>query len=824
MHGKTRQAGRWIRLSLVAALAACSADENRNPPGGGPVVGASSLTIQDAPFQLCVGPLCTVPASSSPLPQPYSYVEGPAPAPFPGTIGVFPAFGWLVGTSVNQTIPASFFQGNRLAGADNGLVYAVTEVLSREQVDGTLLLELATNVPAAGAALMRITPLPGGGQRIRLEPPPQLRGLVALTLFSLESPEDEGLYGLGARKDRFNQRGQLRNVWAEQQNTGLGAFSNLVAQAEPIPGLSDLDPEDIAYQDPRATFPNGAQAAYWVEAVLFGSRGWGAWTRNMHFQRLDLAVDAAERIRWSVVGAEELDLVIAAGGIEAASRAYTADWGRAPAPPAWSYEPWLQTLNQGEGEAAPNGQGYWGGQRARCEIEEFIDRAAAHDIPFGIIGVEGWQSLPLGHPECQSQSLETICETVPTDEASYNADTARFEDCANAAGENFLDYVADRGYRLAGYWNMFHTDPGCPGGTAENCMGSAGVPLASQQAYYAARDAGLYVKNRFTGMDQQVVTNRQGLSSIIDYSTAAPHGFWQDQLSRMWNLGIHAFMHDFGELTTEEMAFASGGELILEHNRYALEYHRAARLAADAYEAANPGVEIFFYGRAGMTGACGQTPGVFPGDESTTWDAGHGLPSIIPAMLNLALSGCYAFSTDVGGYLDLVTPRTSEELFIRWSQAAALSPILRIHNSTGKGSVYPWTYAEEEGLESQFDTIDIFRRYARLKQRLVSEVVDPWARRAASRGDIGPVRPLVLEDPAARDREYEWLLGRDILVAPVIEPGAAEREVYFPAGADWERVTVGAEGQFLTSGERFAGGSTASVPVTIEDIPLFLRR
>uniref|UniRef100_UPI003564BB29 hypothetical protein n=1 Tax=Litorivivens sp. TaxID=2020868 RepID=UPI003564BB29 len=410
----------FLVLCLSGFVAACSnGSSNSGNGGGGTTVTTASAKVSytDNPFQLCVGVLCTVTAGDSPAPLPYNYAEGPAPAPSPGTAGVFPAMGWLVGTTVNRTIPASFFQGNRLSGVDNGLVYEVTSVISVSETPERTVLQLATNFPGASPARLTITPAPDGGHELFLQPPPEMAGTIAVTMFSLQSPEDEGLFGLGARKDRFNQRGQIRNVWTEQQNTGASAFAEFAGQ-EDIPGVSDLDPENAAYQDERATFPNGAQAAYWVEAALFGSRGWSVWTREANFQRLDLASDAADKIRWSVIGAEEVHIGLAQGTLEEASRAYTGYWGRAPAPPAFAYEPWLQTLNQGEGEAAPNGQGYWGGQRARCEVESFIAKSAQYSLPFRIIGVEGWQTMPLGHPDCQTATLEEICEVVPTDAAS----------------------------------------------------------------------------------------------------------------------------------------------------------------------------------------------------------------------------------------------------------------------------------------------------------------------------------------------------------------------------------------------------------------------
>jgi hypothetical protein len=105
-----------------------------------------------------------------------------------------------------------------------------------------------------------------------LRPPPGLPGVVS-TAFTLISPPGEGLYGLGARKDAFDQRRRLRNVWVEQQNTGD-------ERLEAIPGL---DP--TCTTGPEYTFPNGAQAAYYVQSALFGGRGWAAWVGNTELSR-----------------------------------------------------------------------------------------------------------------------------------------------------------------------------------------------------------------------------------------------------------------------------------------------------------------------------------------------------------------------------------------------------------------------------------------------------------------------------------------------------------------------------------------------------------
>lgn len=822
----------------------------------------TTFDVQESPFKLCFGDVCTAEASATAVPSPYSYSEGPRPVVNPATATAFPAFGWVVGQTMNEVIPTSIWQGNRLSGNDTGTLYQVTSVASSETfADRTeLLLNTNYNNNAAPAKLI-LTNHASGALEAKLEPPAGMAEAgIALTLFTIDTPADEGLFGMGARKDFFNQRGKLRNVWTEQQNTGLGSFADLSFTGAGAPaglptgqfadtGLNQ-DADDAALAEERTSFPNGAQAAYWVEAFVVGARGWAAWTTDKYFQRIDLAATDAGKLRWQVVDSDVVTLVFAdggEGGIEQASRAYTDYWGRAPAPTIKSWEPWIDTLNQGEGEAAPNGQGFWGGQRARCEMEDFIAKSAQHSIPFSLIGVEGWHVIPQTHPNCTVQTTAEICGSdYPVDSASLQAEIAagtsflNEQDNCTDADKTFFDYVREQGFEIGGYWNFFHTRQGCT--EEDQCTSTdPGVPVESARAYADAYTRDIYVKaadpNANTTDDNgnhTVTTNRGGISSLIDFTNDAAVPFWKGQLARMFDLGITIFMHDFGELTTDDMLFDEGENLQESHNLFAFKYQQAARQAIDEYKAENNLGDDFapyFYARAGMTGTCSFTPGVFPGDESTSWDAGHGLPSVIPTMLNLSLSGCYAFTTDIGGYFDFTTPRTTEDLFIRWSQLSALTPVMRIHSSTFNGSVFPWTWSEGEDLAAednpQWDTIDIFRRYARLKSKLIP-LTDHWVQRAVNNGDIGPVRPIILEDPSAtaQVQDYEWLYGENLLVAPVYEEDMAELAVYFPAGANWQQVTVTADGDLAATDQIFTGGQTSTLTIdnaTLADIPLFVR-
>ncbi len=739
-------------LAVLSAASAAPASAATAPvtvdAGGG-----TTLRVESEPFRLVITDaagretVATVPGREGP-PVRVPGIDGPQPLEPAGPLGGYPALGFVVGAQAGSTIPVGFFSGNRLFGAEAGGLVSVTGVRSVRPTAQGAELELDTDGPTATPATLTVARLAGGGVRLDLKPP---AGLPAIsTAFTLASPAGEGLYGLGARKDAFDQRGRLRNVWVEQQNAGSGPF-------EPVTGADPTGTTGAEY-----TFPNGAQAAYYVQAALHGSRGWAAWVGQSELSRIDLASSRGDAVRWGVAN-PELTLFLAGGGLERASQSYTASAGRAPAPPKYVYEPWIDVINEGEGEAAPNGARFDGGPRVKADIEEVVKKSRELDVPIGVIGVEGWHKVP--------------------------------------DGERFFPELRRQGFHLSAYWNPF---------TAQN-----------SEAYPEALAKGLFIKTP-TGEPYPIVTNRGNQSFVIDYTHPEAAEFWKRQIDRSSRLGFEAFMHDFGEFVTEGMTFHNGQPVETVHNAYPVYYHRAARAALDSYAAEHPGFKPFFYVRSGYSGlngdegVIGSTPSVFPGDETTDWSKGSGIPSVIPAMLNLALGGSYTFTTDVGGYLDLYSPQTTPELLVRWSQLAAFTPVSRIHNSTVKGSVYPW--------ERDRQTLDVYRRYAKAKVKLIP-LVDRLSKQAARSGAIGPVRPLVLDDPspAARSVKDEWLLGRDLLVAPVVVEGATSRRVYLPAGARWERQTVGEDGRLVPTGDVGNGGTTVTAPAPITDIPIYRR-
>jgi alpha-glucosidase (family GH31 glycosyl hydrolase) len=181
------------------------------------------------------------------------------------------------------------------------------------------------------------------------------------------------------------------------------------------------------------------------------------------------------------------------------------------------------------------------------------------------------------------------------------------------------------------------------------------------------------------------------------------------------------------------------------------------------------------------------------------------LRALVAATLTAAASGFSNWSHDVGGYLgERLVARCPKELLVRWVQFGCFTPLMQAH---GRFEQEAWTYDAE--------TLDLYRRYVLLHERLV-----PYVRAAAAtaaRCGLPIVRPLLLTDPGdARG----WAIadaygyGPSLWVAPVVEAGATAREVNLPCG-DWIDFWTGAEA---------AGGGEVVADAPLGRIPVWVRR
>jgi alpha-glucosidase (family GH31 glycosyl hydrolase) len=216
---------------------------------------------------------------------------------------------------------------------------------------------------------------------------------------------------------------------------------------------------------------------------------------------------------------------------------------------------------------------------------------------------------------------------------------------------------------------------------------------------------------------------------------------------------------------------------------------------------------------------------LWSGDVYSTWET---LKTHIPIALNTALSGIPYWGTDIGGFVP--TQEFTAELYLRWFQFGAFCPLFRCHGRTWKLRLpWGWNTGDPGPVEinhyngaaipdsSQLhDTRvePICRKYLELRYRMLPYLYSA-VRECATTG-MPIMRALWLhfpDDPKAVECGDQYLWGRNVLVAPVVEKGATARQVYLPRGAWYD----------FWTGERLEGGREISRPVDLETLPLYVR-
>lgn len=190
------------------------------------------------------------------------------------------------------------------------------------------------------------------------------------------------------------------------------------------------------------------------------------------------------------------------------------------------------------------------------------------------------------------------------------------------------------------------------------------------------------------------------------------------------------------------------------------------------------------------------------GDNFTSWDS---LKYNIPIITGMGLSGQPNEGADIGGFAG---PAPTEELFVRWVQNGIFQARFSIHSASNDNTVTePWMFRNSAG---------IIRDAVLLRYRMTPYLYS--AEYEASLTGAPVMRALVYEfqnDPNVYDESFEFMYGRDILVANVIEPGETVKKVYLPKGSKWY--------DWNDNFKCYEGGQTVEIPVTLETIPMFIR-
>lgn len=190
---------------------------------------------------------------------------------------------------------------------------------------------------------------------------------------------------------------------------------------------------------------------------------------------------------------------------------------------------------------------------------------------------------------------------------------------------------------------------------------------------------------------------------------------------------------------------------------------------------------------------------VWTGDNNSLWT--H-LRMAIPQLCNLGLSGYPFAGTDIGGF----GADTTGELLVRWYQVGCFSTLFRNHSAMGTRRQEPWLFGEEK--------LDIIRRYIDLRYELIPYFYDLF-REHLSTG-LPVMRPLVLEyekDVNTHNLNDEFMIGSQLLVAPVVEQGMTKKMVYLPEGVWYDYWTK----------ERIEGGRYIIRDAPLDTCPIYVK-
>ena len=261
-----------------------------------------------------------------------------------------------------------------------------------------------------------------------------------------------------------------------------------------------------------------------------------------------------------------------------------------------------------------------------------------------------------------------------------------------------------------------------------------------------------------------------GRTAFPDFATESARRWWGELNSAHVLFGLAGIWNDMNEPATgsippDRMRFDHGRQ---PHGRYHNQY--ALLMAMGTTEGllkVMPDRRTFVLSRAGFAGIQRYAAN-WLGDNSSRWD--H-LWMSMPMAAGLGISGQAFVGADAGGFQG----HSNAELFLRWMQYAALTPFFRNHSEQGNVDQYAWSFGRT--------VLDGVRRAIELRYRLIPYLYAAFVA-AAERG--APVqRPLVFDhqyDPAVLDIDDEYLLGGDLLVAPVFQTGATARAGLPPCG------------------------------------------
>ncbi len=338
----------------------------------------------------------------------------------------------------------------------------------------------------------------------------------------------------------------------------------------------------------------------------------------------------------------------------------------------------------------------------------------------------------------------------------------------------------DRGIKFLGYINPYLVNDGTL------------YEEGKRQGYFATKHDGSEYLVDFGEFD----------CGVVDLTNPKAYNWFKDEVIKKHSidLGIDGWMADFGEyLPTDDIKLHSGRDAMIEHNNWPVLW---AKCNYDAVSETNNIGNILYFMRAGGAGTQRYCTLLWAGDQSVDFSLHDGLASTICGALSAGMSGMGLSHSDIGGYTSLFDNTRTKELFLRWAEMSAFTPVMRTHEGNRPETNFQY-YEDEHCMEELAKLVDVYTT--------ISEYTKELVKQNAQKG-LPVQRPLFVhypEDERAYEQQYEYLFGSDVLVAPVHEEGKTVWPVYLPEGT-WVHMFTGVE---YAQGDHIVGAPLGCPPV-----------
>ncbi|MBC2241603.1 alpha-xylosidase [Listeria booriae] len=284
--------------------------------------------------------------------------------------------------------------------------------------------------------------------------------------------------------------------------------------------------------------------------------------------------------------------------------------------------------------------------------------------------------------------------------------------------------------------------------------------IAQKSALFAeGKEHGYFIKNRDGSVWQWDLW--QGGQAIVDFTNPDACAWYRAKLSALIDMGVDSFKTDFGERIPTDVQYFDGSDPEKMHNYYAYQYNE---VVFDLLKEKKGEQEAVLFARSATAGSQ-KFPVHWGGDCLSTYSS---MAESLRGGLSFMLSGFSFWSHDIGGFEEGATP----DIYKRWTQFGLLSSHSRYHGNVEYR--VPWIFDEE--------AVDVTRKFTKLKMRLMPYLFKQAV--MAHKEGVPVMRPMVLaytEDPAAAMLDRQYMLGENLLVAPIFND-QGQAEFYLPKG------------------------------------------